>query len=611
MRNSSWPWKWPVVGPTPITEGLDSEIFDRDDFPYSETFVREAIQNSLDARLESSRHVRIDFRFHASECNTQRPLLQDVIKYRNQCNLPIPDDWSQNKISWLVVQDFHATGLAGDLNRRTSDFWNYWLNFGQSNKDSSGRGGRGIGRVTFLLASKIQTVIGYTRRIIDEKTPICGMTVLTPIEDDDESGFLSTHAYLAASERQSIYRLHAGTDFYDTVIDGFNFEDYKVIPDTGLALAIPYPHEELTRESVLAAAIENFAPTIVDGTLRLNVDGTHLDSNSINDIATEVSQYFREKSITDDPLRYLTLIGKALEQPNSDYQINLLDSSVRIDDLHHRSTLAKISEHLENKKSCVVDFSIAIKQDAATTQTKLRAVAAATPEGVPPLDRFFRDGMCLPKVHAQNPQDFDLLFFAGNDLLSEYLNLCEGKAHLDLSQSKAITQKLRSNKFEPPVYRIRDLMKSLPRHLRQLLYGDLSQPDSRVFESFFSVPDGRSRPRQSVSGQPTGPSTDLVSNPRAFKVSRVKNGLRVATEKKFTQWPANLYAEVAYADGRRRPHWHQSDFRLEELSHKYKECGSFVAQGNVLEVRECTSKFDLVITGFDSNREVVVSWRAF
>ena len=67
---------------------------------------------------------------------------------------------------------------------RTSDFWNYWLNFGISNKDGSGRGGRGIGRVTFLIASRLQSVIGYTRRSTDGTSAICGMSVLRAKEDD-------------------------------------------------------------------------------------------------------------------------------------------------------------------------------------------------------------------------------------------------------------------------------------------------------------------------------------------------------------------------------------------------------------------------------------------
>ena len=579
IQQYPWTWKWPAVGPTPISEGLDSEIFDRTDFPYSETFVREAIQNSLDARIESSSYVQVDFHFHSSESTSLRSLLHDVISYRKKCSLHIPEDWDENQVSWLVVQDFHATGLSGDLNRRTSDFWNYWLNFGQSNKDDSSRGGRGIGRVTFLIASRIQTVVGYTRRSIDKKTPICGMTVLRPLED--QSYFRSTHAYLARAERQSIYHLHTGSRFYNTVTSGFKFDDYEAVSDTGLALAIPYPHEELTTESILAAAIENFAPTIIDGTLKLNVDGKTLDRDSISEIATQVSSNIREKSIASDPQRYLSLISKGLAQRDPDYEIHLSESDKNIDHPRHRPTVARISRHFQERNSCVIDLSLPLRQDRSITQTRLRIIGATAPEGVTPLDRFFRDGMCLPKVRSQDPRDFDLLLFSGDDLLAKYLNLCEGRAHLDLSRSKSITEKLRSKRFHPPVYRIRDLIKSLPRSLRHLFYGDISEPDARVFENLFSISNPSLDPQRPDNGQPMPPIPAPVSNPKAFKISLIKGGLRIVAEKAFEEWPVDLHAVLAYADGSRRPNWNPADFQLERLSVIHDGCAEFSAYSNI------------------------------
>ncbi len=34
LVKKSWSWIWPNVGATPINQGLDSEMFDRSDFPY-------------------------------------------------------------------------------------------------------------------------------------------------------------------------------------------------------------------------------------------------------------------------------------------------------------------------------------------------------------------------------------------------------------------------------------------------------------------------------------------------------------------------------------------------------------------------------------------------
>ncbi len=139
--SQSWSWIWPNVGATPIYQGLDSEMFDRTDYPYSETFVREAIQNSLDARLDQAKPVRVNFSFHSEGFESRRPFLEQVIEHRKKAGLDVPPEWGNGTVRWLLVEDFNSKGLRGALTSRVSDFWNYWLNFGLSNKDGAGRGG--------------------------------------------------------------------------------------------------------------------------------------------------------------------------------------------------------------------------------------------------------------------------------------------------------------------------------------------------------------------------------------------------------------------------------------------------------------------------------------
>src|SRR5690606_15081025 len=141
LSNQSWSWIWPSVGATPIHQGLDSEMFDRTDYPYSETFVREAIQNSLDARLDPAKPVVVNFTFHSNGIGPRRQFLEQVMNHREKAGLEIPREWKDGNVRWLVVEDFNSKGLGGDLGSRVSDFWNYWLNFGLTNKDGSGRGG--------------------------------------------------------------------------------------------------------------------------------------------------------------------------------------------------------------------------------------------------------------------------------------------------------------------------------------------------------------------------------------------------------------------------------------------------------------------------------------
>src|SRR5205085_4770463 len=155
----------------------------------------------------------------------------------------------------------NTKGLLGDLGDRKGDFWGYWLNFGLSNKTGTGRGGRGIGRVTFLIASRMNTVLGMTRRSTDHVVAACGMCVLKADQYDGE--FKSTHSYLAANEHGSIYGLHSTQEFHSQFEEAFRVSPYTGEESlTGLSLAIPYPYEELDEDRILAAAIDHFAPAI-------------------------------------------------------------------------------------------------------------------------------------------------------------------------------------------------------------------------------------------------------------------------------------------------------------------------------------------------------------
>lgn len=161
----TWGWIWPGTGPAPTNDEPDAEIFDTEKIPLAHTFVREAVQNSLDASSAANGRVCMRFSFGSESMGSQMDFLGGLESLRAVAGTGWPREWEEEgRVSWLAVEDFGTTGLSGSLEDRKSDFWNYWLNFGLSKKTGAGRGGRGVGRKTFLLASGVRTVIGFTRR---------------------------------------------------------------------------------------------------------------------------------------------------------------------------------------------------------------------------------------------------------------------------------------------------------------------------------------------------------------------------------------------------------------------------------------------------------------
>ncbi len=601
----NWRWIWPRVGAVPITQGTDSEMFDRTDYPYSDTFVREAIQNTLDARLDLSNPAKIKFRFQSGDKQSLHPFVSGAVDLRKQANLFVPDEWDQCKIDWITIEDFNTRGLSGDLTDRLGDFWNYWLNFGLSNKSGRGRGGRGIGRVTFLIASRLQTVIGLTRRKEDGLTAAAGMTILNAMRTPE--GFCATHAYLAAEEdnENSIFLLHKSDDFHTDMAKAFGFDGYQIPPyHSGLALAIPYPHPELTPQGILASAIEHFAPAIIGNTLTVEVNDTILDGKNIYSVATEVEGNFKSDWIRQDAQRFLKLVTLGIRD-NGEI-LSLEDVSKGFSDYKDSEFVSNLQSILDEEKAVSFSISFPLVRNSKTHKVSLRIVASQTPENKLPVDRLFREGMSLPDVKTKNPGDIDLLIFVEDLELATYLNLCEGKAHLDLLESKEIRGKLEAKGYWP-IISVKRFVKSLPSEIRMLLIPDITEPELDVFDAFFAIPDIDSKGKKHRGGKPEDqpPPPDPPPPPRIspFRVSTLEDGFRIEANPEFELWPVNMSFAIAYADGSRNPSWSPLDFKFDQLENSASGCVPVFSK-NKLTARDCTEECRIEVTGFDTRREL-------
>lgn len=604
LATKSWSWIWPNVGATPINQGLDSEMFDRPDFPYYETFVREAIQNSLDARLDPSKPVCVNFTFHSDGIGPRRAFLEQVIEHRKRAGLDIPPEWANGNVRWLLVEDFNSRGLSGNLASRTSDFWNYWLNFGLSNKSGEGRGGRGIGRVTFLIASRLQSVIGYTRRADDGASAICGMAVLRPQEDGHD--LKSTHAYLAENESGNIYTLHNSPEFHSRMRSALAFTGYDGEHQSGLGLAILYPHAELNADGILAAAVENFAPAVMNGTLVLCVNGRVLDASSIEEIALDVAEHLNDEAVRADVSRYLGLVRSA-QNETTPHKINLANAlKGDLEPLRKTAAIKALQKQIANEQDVVLEIGFPLVRNGTTKEVTLRVSMGSTPSGQRPIDRLFREGMSLPDVRAKSPGELDLVMLVGEGELATYLNFCEGKAHLDLLESKDVRQKLEDHGFDG--MRVKRLVKNLPSELRILLTPDITAPDAHVFDSYFSKPSDKPGKRKKPDRPDDPPEPPPPPKPPVFRVETLDDGLRIKANPEFTDWPVNVTVGLAYADGSRRPSWSPFDFKLEDLSIDHADC-DLTTDKNKVKAVNCGPDTEIKITGFDTNRELDTSIR--
>ena len=153
--------------------------------------IREGIQNSLDATLDGEQtFVRIsmvsgDDGLSADEvrryfAGAHQHYRADGCGLRTE-DLPADDD----AVSALIFEDFYATGLQGDVTApfpprdgSENNFFHFFRAEGRTDKDSSKRGSWGLGKDTFVRASRLNTMLGLTVRRDDGRCLLMGKTVL-------------------------------------------------------------------------------------------------------------------------------------------------------------------------------------------------------------------------------------------------------------------------------------------------------------------------------------------------------------------------------------------------------------------------------------------------
>ena len=189
----------------PNQNPFQGEFFSAD---LPQRFVRESVQNSLDARAGRD-PVTVRFTIsgpggavsaeHADRYLTGlRPHFEAVVRSESA---KVGSDSDRRRelehraalfngsLPFLVVEDFGTTGLHGDIRANDiraegNDFWGFFRSIGISPKDDDAGGSWGLGKWVFPDASKLNAFIGVTRRAGEERFLLMGQAMLKLHESD-------------------------------------------------------------------------------------------------------------------------------------------------------------------------------------------------------------------------------------------------------------------------------------------------------------------------------------------------------------------------------------------------------------------------------------------
>ena len=265
-----------------------------------EAIVREAIQNSLDARTGST-PVRVRIYYSGSQAAISGKDYAAKFRggevdqhYAHPKNGLVSAPIEAEPCEFLTIEDFNTTGLTGDVSMRPSEdelendrvkgnYYNYFFSENRSGKNHSGAlGSWGAGKIMFLQASRLKTAFTLSVRK-DVTTPrfLAGRFVLMSHSINGKmygpDGWFGICAQNTHNEN-SFMRKQPVTDasFLDSFSEMFHLE--RKPDELGTSVVIPYLRMEnesgqsdFSKDSIVISVLKNFLVSILNGELSVSV----------------------------------------------------------------------------------------------------------------------------------------------------------------------------------------------------------------------------------------------------------------------------------------------------------------------------------------------------
>jgi hypothetical protein len=579
--------------------------FNNDDVELVDALVREALQNSLDARSGTD-PVKVRFSLHEPSAAEAAALVKflDLPRLRQHlqlCNMA-PDGLDYEKPRVLVIEDFGTSGLLGSWDAwDEKPFCDFWRCMGRSHKGGKTLGRWGLGKLVFSSASRANVFYGLTTVTGDAaRTCLMGQAVLTTHTTTDGTRY-DSHGFFAERGEDDLQLPITNA----AEIAAFQSAT-KVTRNgqAGLSIVVPYVRDTVTTKRLVQGVLNNYFFPILLCRLEVTVGDVTINAETFASLA---KQHGGDR-FADGQLA--TFIGnmRAVRQgevvPTS-LPKNWIDVGV---ENALGGALKPLRDQLQNGACLCLRAPILLKRKTGqeiTTHVDLFVQRAA--EG---MSLFVRDTIVLPAEakYFRGKQVFAALV-ADEKEVSSFLGDAENPAHTSWSASADLVEK----NWRNPTARLREIRNALQRAYDALVVSmEITDPNALI--DIFSAPAeagarGR-RPKGPIVRKPV--IDPKPPTPRAYRLVRLLGGFALRADKGLSpeKLPFVIRVRAAYDVLRGNPFSKHDalDFDFENDELKVSAEGAVVtAQGsNVLLVKVTALQFDVEVRGFDQKRDLII-----
>jgi hypothetical protein len=594
----------------------------------ADALIREAIQNSLDARRpRTEAKIRIAFPTAEQMLTGGRKLRYlaglwpHVSANRSGLErLPSPEA----PLDYVLIEDYGTRGLQGnpaqsedealDSGSARNDFYYFWRNIGRSRKESGDLGRWGLGKTVFPAASRVNAFFGLTVRADDGRRLLMGQAVLRI--HMLEGARYYPYGYFGRFQQDFALPLE-DEEYLDEFCRSFRIGRGL---EPGLSVVVPFADGELTPAAVLPSVVRHYFLPILAGDLVVEVahdtkvDVLNRDSLSrllervgwdegpqlqrVAELARWGLEERRERHVRlptpsvsaaprwgGDEASELLLTGSVKDAFNGGERL-ALQVPVWVKPLSGEAALASFDVYLER------DDKLAAGEE-----------------------HFVREGITVAGVRSGLQGGVRALVYVRDRTLSALLGDSENPAHTEW-QERAPRLKAR---YRQGPFTLR-YVKSAPREIVRVLTRPTAGRDFQLLQHLFSVEipteqtvrrlDKSSLQQPGLDAAPDMHDLEAVARDRFFQLQKLEGGFRVAGAGPGVAIPRYAGVRVAYEVRRGNPFalYQPLDFEMNRPPIEVHIAGGELLsqQLNIALLRIDEPGFQLTVRGFDPRRDVRV-----
>ncbi len=595
----------------------------------ADALVREAIQNSLDARRPGE-PLRLRIYFPSPSVfltgERRRRHLNGLSEHLRSShtglsaeNLPGKDE----PLNFLVIEDFGTRGLQGDpaqsedaeleTQRSTrNDFFYFWRNIGRSRKQASDLGRWGLGKTVFQAASRINSFFALTVRADDRRRILLGQSVLKIHKLHGQRSY--PYGYFGEFSGDFALPIEA-VDALNSFSQDFGLERESL---PGLSVVLPYPDREITPQAIVESVLRHYFMPILAGNLSVIVE--HADG--VERLDADSSQHLFERVAAGPASQFKGVFDLArwsIHVPAADHaKISPPPEGAapRWDDAALPSySLTKLRERFNEGRPIAITVPVWVKPIGAGNSLSEFNVYLQRDEFIERADEHFvRDGITVTGVRAGLPRGIRLIVSIRDKALSTLLGDSENPAHTEW-QERSLKFK---DRYHHGPFTLRYL-KNVPREIVRLLTRPSEGRDYALLKQLFSldlpteseVVTKTADPAKHGAGEVEGESEiTTVGSERSIALQKLRGGFRIKGISANGRPPKRAAVLVAYEVRRGNPfrQYHPLDFDLAQppIELSGKQVRVVACQHNVIALEPEQGRFELTVRGFDPHRDLRV-----